>query len=179
MSDKLLYENQWVQVRERDGWYTYTRGKQSDGKAIMCLVYDFSNEDEPKLLARYEHNPVHLDGTRSDKDSKYEMTSITGSYEPDMTLEEVVIMELKEEAGLEASEDELESLGMIYISKSSDVACHLYAIDGSQKELGEPSGDGSKGEEGAYVEWVPATELLLKSNCPMVSCAFNRLVFKE
>lgn len=179
MSDELLFENQWIQVKERDGWYTYMHNIKSEGKAIMCLVYDFTDDEEPKLLARYEHNPVHLDGTRSNKDPKYEMTSITGSYEPDKTIEEVVIMELLEEAGLEATEDELENLGMIYASKGSDTACHLYAIDGSQKDLGEPSGDGSKGEEGAYVEWVSAKELLLKSNCPMVGCAFTRLIFKE
>lgn len=178
MSDKLLFENQWIQVKERGNWYTYVHNVKSEGKAIMVLVYDFSDPDNLKLLARYEHNPVHLEGTRSDKDSKFEMTSITGSYEPDMSVEEVVIMELEEEAGLKASIEELEELGMIYTSKGSDTECYLYAIDGSEKELGEPKGDGSIGEEGAYVEWVDAQELLTKSNCPMVGCAFTRLLFK-
>ena len=178
MSDELLFGNEWIQVKERDNWYTFMHNIKTNGKAIMVLVYNFTDPDNLKLLARYEHNPAHPEGTRSSKDSKYEMTSITGGAEPDMTLDEVAIMELREEAGLVATEDELESLGAIYPSKGSDTFVNIYAIDGSEKELGEPEGDGSKGEEGAYVEWVDAFDLLQNSNCPMVGCAFARLISK-
>jgi len=179
MSDEILYENKWIQVKERDEWYTFVHHHKSEGKGIMVLVYDFTDEENLKLLARYEHCPAHPEGVRSDQDPKFELTSITGSYEPDMTVDEVAIMELREEAGLIATEDELESLGNIYPSKGSDTTVSLYAIDGSGKELSEPEGDGSLGEEGAYVEWVDAHELLLNSNCPMIGCAFTRLIFKS
>lgn len=178
MSDELLFENKWIQVLERDDWYTFTHNPATDGKAIMVLVYDFNDPDDLKLLGRYEHNPAHTGGSRSPKDSSMELTSITGSYEKDMTLEEVAIMELEEEAGLLAEVEELESLGMIYPSKGSDTEIHLYAIDGAGRELKKPTGDGSKGEENAYVEWMNAADLLQKSNCPIVGCAFSRLIFK-
>lgn len=178
MQDDILFENKWIQVIERDGWYTFMHSVYSEGKAIMCLVYDFSG-NIPKLLARFEHNPAHPNGTRSESNPKQEMTSITGSYEKGMSIEEVVLMELEEEAGIIASLDELESLGEVYSNKASDTVIHLYAIDGSGKTLNPPKGDGSVGEEGAYVEWMDAIELIQKGNCPLIGCAFARLIFKS
>ena len=89
MNDELLFENEWIQVKERDDWYTFVHNIKTEGKAIMVLVYDFDDPENLKLLARYEHNPAHTEGTRSEKDPKYEMTSITGGFEPDMTIGEV------------------------------------------------------------------------------------------
>ena len=88
-------------------------------------------------------------------------------------------MELEEEAGIIGSLDELESLGTCCPSKASDTLMHLYAYNGSGKQLGEIKGDGTRGEEEAFVEWMPGYKVIENTNCPLVGLAFARLMNKK
>jgi 8-oxo-dGTP pyrophosphatase MutT (NUDIX family) len=178
--DIILFENKWMRICERDRWYTYFNNVYSQGKAVMVLVYDFSS-DEKKILGRYEHTPCHEEGWRPEGvDERLNLTSITGAYDkPEKTLAEVALEELDEEAGIQATLEELESLGSVYQSKASDTKVYLYALDGSSKKLGEVRGDGSLGEEGSFVKWHEASHLLENINCSLLGMAYVRLLMKK
>lgn len=180
--DKIIYESEWISLVCRDGWYEFAHNKKSNGLGITVVVYDFSNPTDQKILARWEkticHDPQH--SHYSPKDYNLFLTSITGQIDKKgKSPKEIVLQELLEEAGIVASLDELEELGTCYPSKGSDSLYYLFAVNGSGKQLGVIKGDGTKGEEGSYVEWMPAHKVIDNVNCPMVGLAYVRLLNKK
>jgi len=167
MSDKVLYDNEWIQLCLKDDWYVYTHQKKSHGEGIAVLVFDSKTNN---VLGRYEHTPCHGEGLR--------LTAITGMCDKKgLSPDEITIEELKEEAGIIADKEELIYLGWIYPSKSSDTKLHLYAIDGGDKELGKIEGDGTRGEEGAYVKWIPIS-VAMTCNDSTVFSSITKLKLK-
>jgi|GEM_PF-6849350 len=86
--------------------------------------------------------------------------------------------ELAEEAGYLASSGDLLDLGTVYVSKISDTVMHLLAInlDSAKVKKVKASGDGSKGEEGAYCRWVDKEDAV---NCddPILITMVTRLEY--
>jgi 8-oxo-dGTP pyrophosphatase MutT (NUDIX family) len=180
--DKILFESEWISVIKRDSWYEFSHSKKSNGMGVVVLVYDFNNPSDQKLLARWEKTICHDPKFSfcNPKDYNLFLTSITGQIDKrDKSPQEIVLQELLEEAGIVAALDELEELGTCYPSKGSDSLYYIYALNGSDKQLGYIKGDGSKGEEGAYVEWMSAHKLIDNVNCPMVGLAYVRLLNKK
>jgi len=147
MPAKDLYKNDWLSLKEMDG-YIYSHESRSNGKIVAILVVD-SEKHPGEVLGRYEDCPPHEDGIT--------LTSITGGVEDD-DVEGTAVMELKEEAGYVADETELIPLGTVRPTKSTDTTVYLFGIDVKGKEQGEAEGDGSEGEKGAYTDWVTEKE---------------------
>lgn len=180
--DKVLFDGEWIQVKQKDDWYQYIHMTKTNGQAVVVIVYDFSNPMDQKLLGRWENTPCH-DAEQSFcntlKPHLY-LTSITGQMDKKgKSPQEIALMELEEEAGIIGSLDDLESLGTCYPSKASDTLMHLFAYNGHNKDLGEIKGDGTRGEADAYVEWMPAHKVIENTNCPLVGLGFSRLMNKK
>lgn len=171
MTKKVLYENPNLSLLLADDWYVYAHMSRAErGELVAVLVYKKDTNNPffvSHFLARYENTLPHEDGLA--------MSSITGGLDKDHTPKQMVLEELKEEAGIvvpEAEVDErLQNLGTCRPTKQADTLCHLFMLDATGLEQNPElaQGDGSKGEEGSYCKWV-APHLLLGCKCPLVAC---------
>lgn len=182
--DELLYESKYISVLKRDDWYEYIHNRQGNGEAVMVLVYDLSDMSYPQILGRYEHTPCHTEGYNPHKDQESPkplyLTSITGQMDKEgKSHAQVALEELSEEAGISAQVEDLEDLGYVYPSKMSDTKIRMFAYDGHGSGLGEVTGDGTRGEEGAFVKWENAIRVIDNANCPLIGMAYLRLLNKK
>jgi len=175
--NKILHDNKWIQLLETDDGYVYSHEKRCGGEIIAVLPFSVTKSMKGhvfRYLKRMEATPCH-------EGDQIKFTSITGGVE-NGDIKGTVIMELKEEAGVDATEDELIDLGFVYPSKSQDTKVYLFAVDITGKEVGEAVGDGSKHEESAYVEWSDDDEALIQCTDSFNIAIFARLalhIFKE
>ena len=147
MTDKILFTGEWLQVRLKDGWYEYLHQVKSNGAAVAFLLFHGY-----QVLGRYEHCPPHGEGLQ--------LSSFTGMVDPGETIEEAVVREIYEEAGIRAVADKLINLGVVRPSKASDTVLHLfaYSVDSLEDVNFKPAGHGTRGEQGAYSKWVTKEE---------------------
>jgi len=153
MKDKTLYKDEWLSVIQRDEWYNFVHENVCDSKKLAILVLDESGEN---TLIRMEYNPAHNPDDMT-------LCSITGSIDKGKSPDEMAIIELKEEAGIDITPDQLISLGIAKPYKASDAEFALYMVQVPiDIERIEEEGDGTKGEEGAYSEWMEINEAINK-----------------
>lgn len=157
--DEVLYSGNWLEIVKRDGWYEFARYTTSNG-GVYILPYR-GNSDK-SILGRYEITPAHLD-------QKPTLTTITGGVNEKVRPIDVAVQEMYEEAGYLVLPSQLMNLGTVYLAKGADFVGHLYAIDVDGLPRVEAPGDGTKGEEGAYCDWVSIKQMI---NCkePVASC---------
>ncbi|MFN8529248.1 MAG: NUDIX domain-containing protein [Anaerolineae bacterium] len=166
MADKVVFETPFVSLVERDG-YVFTHEKRSNGLIVSLLPYR-DQAGQRTYLARVEVCPAHS------PEPQLERCSITGGVDPGQTVRHMAVVELKEEAGYEILESALIDLGAVRPSKSADTTVYLFAIDVSGEVPGEVTGDGSRYETGAYVEWVNYAEAMQNKD-PLFIAAIARL----
>lgn len=149
-----LYDNKWLSLLmvkhpENDiHGYVYSHESRCAGKIISVLPYRYYN-GHWEFLLRNEVTPCW-------STERSIISSITGEYEPGMSIEEVVLMELEEEAGYIVDISDLKDLGTCRGTKSSDTIYYLYTVDLTDKEKekeGEALGDGSELERKASCFW--------------------------
>jgi 8-oxo-dGTP pyrophosphatase MutT (NUDIX family) len=142
--DKVLFRNQYLALIERDG-YTFFREVRCD--SILVSILPFRNSgDQMEFLARLEVCPAH--------GPDFECCSITGGAEPGKSIEVSARQELWEEAGYQVDVDDLIRLGQVRPSKCADTTVHLFAVDVTNEPRLPASGDGTRFEADASVEWV-------------------------
>lgn len=175
MTDNFLYKDDFLSLKVMDGWYKYAHMSRTQpaadgsGQGVAILVYTRTREGKlDKILGRYETCIIH----RSEAEG---LTSITGGVDAGKSVEESAVHELQEEAGYEdVHPSQLEPLGTCRPSKQEDSLWHLFAFDASGLKRREESvGDGTKGEEDAYCNWVEPY-LALGCKCPLVPTMFIR-----
>jgi 8-oxo-dGTP pyrophosphatase MutT (NUDIX family) len=167
MQDKVLFENQFLSVIERKGYF-FVRSTRSQGIKVSLLPFHKESKTSAlKFLARLELCPAH--------GPQLEYCSITGGLVPGKTVEETACQETWEEAGYFVKESELISLGTVRPSKEMDTLVHLFAIDVTGKEQSTPPGDGSTLEAIASIEWVNY-EKGIQINDPLFVTAITRLL---
>ena len=169
--DKTLYKDDFLSLKQLDDWYTYAHmsrtlpAEDSSGQGVAILVYRDSGAEgiATEILGRYETCIVH----KSEADG---LTSITGGVDKDATVKASALNELYEEAGYEnVNSSDLIELGTVRISKQEDSLWHLFAYNATGKDRRADSiGDGSKGEESSYCEWVSLHQGI-GCKCPLVS----------
>jgi len=167
-ADKTLWKNEWISVKEKDGWYTYTHQEKSGGKAVAVLAYSI---DPLMILGRYEKTPCHNDGVS--------LTALTGMVEKGNSPLETAIRELEEESGIKMDAEDFQSLGFTRPGKSSDTIMYLFAVKIPFEE-GEyiGKGDGTKGEEGSYCKFVSIDEAI-NSKSETISAMILRALRSE
>jgi hypothetical protein len=166
--DTLLYSNKWISLYETDTGYVYSHETRCNGEIIAVLPY-MVKSGVFMYLQRIETTPCHSNELKD--------TSITGGVDNGNILG-TVINELKEEAGIDAHEDELISLGWIYPSKSQDTKVYLYAIDIYGKIINEAKGDGSFHERDSYCELMYGTSDIINGTDPFNPLILQRLINK-
>ena len=150
VTDEVLYDGKWVQLKLLDGWYEYLHNK---GDGVLVLAVD---KLQGRFLCRYENCPVHGDPHSLDP------TSLTGTVEEGDTPVETSVKEMLEESGYVIKEEELKYQGIAYSSKASDNILHLFYIEmngEADDDIHEGEGDGSKGENGSYCRWLPIDQI--------------------
>ena len=165
--DRRLFKNNYIEVLEKDGWYTYTRHNNGNGAvAILGFVR------EPFLvLGRFERTIPHDDGIT--------LSSLTGGVEESEEFKTAAVREFKEESGFDADKEDLIQLGAIRPSKSSDQTVQLFAIelvgmDADKTYKGE--GDGTRGEKDAFCKFV-SVEDAINSKDPILITMVTRLKY--
>ena len=148
-NDVVLYDNQWVQLKDRDG-YIFSHEVRCNGSIVLILPYRRVGVDGWEFLVRDEVTPCW--------DSEPTRSAMTGGIE-DTDPGEDAIRELEEEAGYSATREELHFLGKCRASKSSDTYYYLYTIDLAGKTPGAALGDGSKNDAAPSV-WISGDALL-------------------
>ena len=166
--DTILYEGPWLRVIQRDGWYNLVQSTASDA-SVAILVYRTDNPIKP-VLGRYEVCPAH-------GDEKPTLTSITGMVEHGWSPREIAMAELYEEAGFTISANALVTLGSVHSVKFSDITTFLYAFDATCATRKEAPGDGSRGEQNAFCNWISIHEAVA-CKCPLMGAMLSRLVLK-
>jgi hypothetical protein len=161
--DEILYSGPWLEVIRRDGWYDFARYKTSNG-GVYILAFR-QNPDKP-ILGRFEVCPAHLD-------TKPVLTTVTGGVNENIRPLDVAVQEMYEEAGYRVTKNQFMDLGKVYLAKGADFVGHLYAIDVTDLPRTEAPGDGTKGEEGAYCDWVSVSDALSCKD-PVMSCLLLR-----
>lgn len=162
MEYETLWKDEWLEIRKADGWYTYSHCRHGDGVGVAVLVF---NPETKMVLGRYEKTPCHHD--------KPKLCSLTGGVEKGDVLE-TALHELVEEAGIHADADSLVYLGQVWPSKASDTVMHMFALPWTGPVVEHPEGDGSEGEKGAFVEWIPLHQAMVAQD-PLLPCMIARL----
>lgn len=173
VEDIVLFENPYIQVHQRDGYYIYRSAPWCNSTGVAVLPFR-KVAGLLQFLGRFEHRPCH----DKDEPGKLRLYSITGGYDNSdvFTVPQCALNELKEEAGIVTTERFLIPLGSIMPSKESDTVVHLFGLnlDKAEYEEVQATGDGSRGEEGAYCDWVNVLQLGASID-PMLSSMYLRL----
>jgi 8-oxo-dGTP pyrophosphatase MutT (NUDIX family) len=171
MVDEILYQGKYLSIRKKEGWYEYMHDRT--GKLVGLFVFTKNGfGDVSQILGRYEYDV---------RTGKHKLTSVTGGVEENQTPIQAAIMELHEEAGYDVQEQDLIDLGTMTLTKSDDSVMYLYAYDATGKEnlrRKDSISDGTKGEEGAYCDWVDADKIVEMQN-PVNAVALLRVLDKE
>lgn len=169
----ILFKNKWVEVHElvtEKGTYVYSHSAWCNGQGVAVLPFKIE-DNQLYLLGRYEICPAHS--------NTFDLCSITGGMDvegesPAFTAKR----ELLEEGGYSVPVEKLIYLGEVKPSKQSDNIQHLFVVDITGKTQGEIIGDGTFGEEGAYVEWI-TPEQLSNAQDPLLHAMFMRAMEKR
>jgi 8-oxo-dGTP pyrophosphatase MutT (NUDIX family) len=155
--DELLYHTPFLSLKLRDGWYYFAQIPGSMG-GVSILLYR-QDKDKP-ILGRYEICPAHLDTIPT-------LTAISRGIEEGDTPLETAVKEAYEEAGYKLDPAELIDLGHCRLSTNQDTIVYCFAADVTGKPRHHAPGDGTKGEEGAYCDWVSLDEAILSKSAYM------------
>lgn len=166
--DAILYDNEWLQMRETPDGYVYSHEAKSDGQGVAVLAYRKRN-DTVEVAGRYERCPCHRDG--------FALTSLTGLMDrDDEDAVATAVRELKEEAGIEVAAGEMQTLGSVRPSKQADTVLHLFSVNVGDRDIGESVGDGSAGEQDAYCAWVTPVDACLSKSPVLATMVVRALV---
>lgn len=130
MSDKILYQDEIVSVREsikNNEKYTYTHEEISHGKRVVILPFRKKMGGRQFLLRR-EFIPCW--------DSHTDVCAISSKVQDDDP-EKTIIEQLLKSTGYEIKSSELIRLGVVSASKSSDTTYYLYGLDLSKHDKEE------------------------------------------
>lgn len=141
---QTLYENNFLAIREESGYYYYHMTR-TDGRLVAILPHRL-RAGERQYLARVEICPAHS--------LEPDLYAITGGVTPGEAPLEAAVRELGEEAGYHMSAADFRHLGSVRPSKQADTIADLFAVDVTGRRQRAITGDGTRWEQGASVQWV-------------------------
>ena len=162
--DYIMYDNEWLQLRETPDGYVYAHEAKGNGKGVAVLAYR-NRDGVVEVAGRYERCPCHHDD--------FALTSLTGQLDGDEEPIDAAVRELKEESGIDATRSEMKPLGTVRPGKQTDTTMWLFAVDAGDRDIGEALGDGTEGERGAYCQWVSLVDAVT-SKSPVLACLVAR-----
>lgn len=157
MADIVLYKTEYLSLIERDGWYYFAQIPGSIG-GVNILLY--RQDSARPILGRYEICPAH-------GDKKPELTAIAGGIEHGDRPLETAVKESYEEAGYKIDPRNFTELGYCRLSTNQDTIVYLFAADVTNLPRYDAPGDGTRGEQGAYCDWVSVKQAVLSKSAYM------------
>jgi 8-oxo-dGTP diphosphatase len=143
--DEILATTKWLEIRKTKdpefgiNGYQYAHKVRSNGHDVAILPTRWTPRGSEVLL-RKELTPAW-------KPLGYKVNAITGGIDDGMTPEQAAVQEIRQEAGYTVKEEDLVSLGTIFVSKAEDTVYHLFTVDLTDFEQGEPEPDGGLEEK--------------------------------
>lgn len=146
---KVLFKNDWIQVRESKDKFFFLRRKGKNSVAV--LLYR-----DGEVLARYQ--PMCAVEVEGESTNRLAPCPITGSVEENDSYLNTAIREAKEEAGYDIS-SRIESTGSYIVSTQCDEICYTFIADVSSLVPEEAKGDGGYHESISYNKWVKVEDV--------------------
>ena len=146
MADKVLCDNEWVQLVELDGGYVVAHEVRCDGKIVAFLGLI---RDTDQIVCRTEYCPAWASPEDRAQGLREPLPcSFTGGVDEGETPDEAVYREAQEEAGIDPTTAEFHHLGEIRSTKSSTSVYSLYVVilDSKDQFSTQTEGDGSQAE---------------------------------
>ena len=149
--------------------YIFSHESRCNGQIVHVLPFmDKQSGTEPWFfLLRWELTPCWS------FHEPYNLSMVTGGVDDGATPLETAINELSEETGYQALPRHFIDLGKCFGTKSSDTINHLFAVNVTNLDWQEPSGDGSALEAASSCRWARLDDFYV--NDPFVALAYMRL----
>jgi len=132
-------------VKMESGYYVY--GERLGRDSVAFILYDQAvhkvgliNEIKP---------PIGPD--------VFMTTAFGGSLDKDIPVWQIVVEEVKEEAGYTVTESDVNYVGKVLVSTQMNQFCHLYLVDITGKTVGERELE--EHEAGSTVVWVDMEDI--------------------
>lgn len=106
-------------INRKVNGHVYFSARGSKG----VVIYIYKPEDPQQFIIRFEPSGFAEDA----------MALIGGAVEDNETPYDAALRELKEEIGYGCKEEDLVSLGSVYLNKYTDIEYYLFALDYSKK----------------------------------------------
>lgn len=127
-------------VRKAKGYYIY-----GERAGIDSVAFILANRNTGKIGLINEPKPPLGDDV-------FLTTAFGGSLDKNLPLVDIVIEEVKEEAGYTVSSDNITDLGHVLVSTQMNQQCHLFMVDITDVPLGARNTD--ENESGSTVVWI-------------------------
>jgi len=139
----------FFKVKKVDDWYLY--GERLGVDSIAFILYD-SNKEKPFGIIEEIKPPLYERGIEKLK------TAFGGSIDKNKNLIDIVIDEVREEAGYIVGPENVEFVGKIFVSTQMNQFCYLYFVDiNNSKFVGQNLEENEKGN----VKWVSKDEIVI------------------
>ena len=125
--------------------YQYAERLGKDSVAFVC--YDRKID---KYLVNHEQKPPV---------NAFIDTAFGGSIDKNRSHQQIVVEEVKEEAGFEVNESDLVYIGGYFVSTQMNQFCHLYLVTVDREKQGERKPE-NKVEESASTVWLTEKEIM-------------------
>jgi len=149
-TEKQLTNNKYLNIKEihdpeiHVGGYQYAERRGKDSIAFIC--YDSGPE---QFLVNLEYKPpVNL----------MLLSAFGGSMDSNKTPLQIVIGELKEEAGYEVPLEKINYLGKVFVSTQMNQFCYLYLVLVDKEKQGERKPENAI-EEMARATWISYSDI--------------------
>ena len=128
---KKLTDNKFLnilQVEDKENnvsGYQYAERRGVDSIAFICVDKSSVDNDKPEYLLNNEYKPPV---------NEFVLGAFGGPLDKDKSKVEIVIEEVREEAGFEVTEDDVISLGRVLVSTQMNQYCYLYLVNVNKKD---------------------------------------------
>ena len=145
---ELVYDTKFLQVFNDNG-YIYSQRLGKDSVAFILFDRKKVPDGTPYGLVTEYKPPI----------KSFLTTAFGGSLDKDVPMEQIVLEEVREEAGYTVTPDRINQFGAVMVSTQSNQVCHLFAVDITDIPE-EPRQPESLAEVFASVEWLSHEDIL-------------------
>jgi methionyl-tRNA formyltransferase len=152
ITEHMLYRDDKIQVIERNG-RRVIRSILTKGKTVAVLPWRTTKHSIEHLVA-VERNPAYIESLEGNGEM-----CIIGGGAGEEPPKRATLRELHEETGYEVCEDELVSLGGVYVEKDWETYCEIFTVDLTGHQPIEISSWGGRRELDAITKWMSKREI--------------------
>jgi 8-oxo-dGTP diphosphatase len=161
-ADKVIFNTQWIAVRESPRGFQYLERKGKDSVAVFLLRQSSQHPEQYEVLIRQQH--LCIDNREVAGMFKLFPCPVTGALEEGESSEEAAKREVYEETGYKI---QVLPLGQYIVGTQVNEICYLYYVDATGMQPDVAQQDGTYMESIAKNEWHPFEFL---ADCDYSAC---------